>query len=177
MSTAFKPLLSRLADGHALDPDQARAFLAACLKGEPTPAQVAAALTALRMRGETVEEISAFAEAMREAATTLDHPYDVHERDLLGRAGEAIAAVHAPAAPALEQAATSQLGHGRGQEAVRQHLRLGDLATLHRHRVPARDLEQRPDGVVGASRDAEHQRMRRRDEVMRTPYYLQYLLK
>ena len=76
MSTAFKPILSRLADGHELTRDEARDFLAACLRGEPTPAQVAAALTALRMRGETVEEISAFAEAMREAATTLDHPYD-----------------------------------------------------------------------------------------------------
>ena len=63
MSDAFKPLLSILAEGRALDADQARAFLAACLRGEPTPGQVAAALTALRMRGETVEEISAFASA------------------------------------------------------------------------------------------------------------------
>ena len=77
MSDTLKPLLSLLAEGRTLTGDQARSFLAACLRGEPTPAQVAAALTALRMRGETVEEISAFATAMREAALTLDHPYDV----------------------------------------------------------------------------------------------------
>lgn len=86
MSAAFKPILSRLADGHALTREEAREFLAACLRGEPTSAQVAAALTALRMRGETVEEISAFAEAMREAATTLDHPYDA--LDTCGTGGD-----------------------------------------------------------------------------------------
>lgn len=73
----FKPLLARLIDGQILSADEAHAFFSACLRGEPTPAQVAAAVTALRMRGETVEEIAAFAQAMRDAAATLDHPYDV----------------------------------------------------------------------------------------------------
>ena len=43
MSDAFKPLLARLADGATLSEDDAEAFFAACLRGEPTPAQVAAA--------------------------------------------------------------------------------------------------------------------------------------
>lgn len=73
----FKPLLARLVDGQPLTETEAHDFFAACLRGEPTPAQVASAVTALRMRGETVAEIAAFARAMREAATTLDHPYDV----------------------------------------------------------------------------------------------------
>lgn len=79
MSTdgGFKPLLARLIDGQVLSSQEAHDFFAACLRGEPTPAQVAAAVTALRMRGETVEEIAAFAQAMRDAAATLDHPYDV----------------------------------------------------------------------------------------------------
>ncbi|MGA0545661.1 anthranilate phosphoribosyltransferase [Brevundimonas sp. VNH65] len=73
----FKPLLARLVDGQTLNEAEAHAFFSACLRGEPTPGQVAAAVTALRMRGETVAEIAAFAQAMRDAATTLDHPYDV----------------------------------------------------------------------------------------------------
>ncbi len=77
MSDAFKPLLSKLADGHILSEEDAEAFFSACLRGEPSSAQVAAALTALRMRGETVGEITACARAMRHAATKLEHPYSV----------------------------------------------------------------------------------------------------
>jgi len=77
MSDLFKPLLSKLVEGRALSSGEAGTFFAACLRGEATPAQVAAAVTALRMRGETVEEITAFARSMREAAVSLDHPYDV----------------------------------------------------------------------------------------------------
>jgi anthranilate phosphoribosyltransferase len=71
MSDAFKPLLGRLADGATLTEADASAFFAACLRGEPSPAQVAAALTAMRMRGETVGEITACARAMRKAAVML----------------------------------------------------------------------------------------------------------
>ncbi|WP_312813474.1 anthranilate phosphoribosyltransferase [Brevundimonas sp.] len=73
---SFKPLLGKLVEGKVLTGDEAQGFFAACLRGEPTPAQVAAAITALRVRGETVEEIIAFARAMRAAALSLDHPFE-----------------------------------------------------------------------------------------------------
>lgn len=88
MSDAFKPLLARLADGATLSEADAQVFFSACLRGEPTPAQVAAALTAMRMRGETVGEITACARAMREAAVTLDHPYQVI--DVCGTGGDGL---------------------------------------------------------------------------------------
>lgn len=88
MSDAFKPLLARLADGATLSEADAQIFFSACLRGEPTPAQVAAALTAMRMRGETVGEITACARAMREAAITLDHPYQVI--DVCGTGGDGL---------------------------------------------------------------------------------------
>jgi anthranilate phosphoribosyltransferase len=72
MSDAFKPLLSRLADGATLSEDDAGEFFAACLRGEPSPSQVGAALTAMRMRGETLGEIVACVRAMRRAAVHLD---------------------------------------------------------------------------------------------------------
>ncbi len=77
MSDALKPILARLAEGRSLEADQARAFAAACLAGEATPGQVGAAVTAMRVRGETVEEIAAFAEAMRAAAARLETPFGV----------------------------------------------------------------------------------------------------
>lgn len=77
MSEGFKPLLAKLAEGRVLSEAEAGDFFSACLRGEPTPAQVAAAVTALRLRGETVAEITAFARAMRDAAAPFDHPHEV----------------------------------------------------------------------------------------------------
>ena len=86
MSETFKPLLARLADGATLQGDDADAFFSACLRGEPTPAQIAAAVTAMRLRGETVGEITACAQALRRAARHLDHDHDVV--DVCGTGGD-----------------------------------------------------------------------------------------
>ena len=88
MSDAFKPLLARLADGTVLTETEAGAFFAACLRGEPTPAQIGAALTAMRMRGETVGEITAGARAMREASLQLEAPYPTI--DVCGTGGDGL---------------------------------------------------------------------------------------
>ena len=88
MSAAFKPLLMRLADGGTLSEDDAGEFFAACLRGEPTPSQVGAALTAMRMRGETMGEITACARAMRKAAIHIDPPYPTI--DVCGTGGDGL---------------------------------------------------------------------------------------
>lgn len=88
MSDTFKPLLAKLADGQTLSEDDAEVFFSACLRGEPTPAQIGAAVTAMRLRGETVGEIAACARAMRRAAVMLDHPYDVI--DVCGTGGDGL---------------------------------------------------------------------------------------
>ena len=88
MSDAFKPLLNLLADGGTLSEDNAGDFFAACLRGEPTPAQVGAALTAMRMRGETLGEIVACAHAMRRAAVQITPPYPT--LDVCGTGGDGL---------------------------------------------------------------------------------------
>jgi anthranilate phosphoribosyltransferase len=60
--------IARLVEREDLTREQSRAAIAAIMAGEATPAQVGAFLVALRMKGETVEEIAGGAEAMREAA-------------------------------------------------------------------------------------------------------------
>jgi anthranilate phosphoribosyltransferase len=84
----FKPVLAKLADGATLSEDDAEVFFAACLRGEATPAQIASAVTAMRMRGETVGEITACARVMRRTAVHLDHPYEVI--DTCGTGGDGL---------------------------------------------------------------------------------------
>ena len=55
----------------ALTREEARGVMSEILRGEATDAQIAGLLVALHMKGETVEEIVGFAQAMREAATPL----------------------------------------------------------------------------------------------------------
>jgi len=66
MSEAVRAALAAVIDGRSLERAEARAAMGAVMDGEATPAQLAALLVALRMRGETVEELTGFAEAMRE---------------------------------------------------------------------------------------------------------------
>jgi anthranilate phosphoribosyltransferase len=64
----------------SLSREEARAVMSEVLTGKCTDAQIAALLVALHMKGETVEEIVGFAEAIRAAATPLivhDSPLDV----------------------------------------------------------------------------------------------------
>lgn len=64
--------LHRLANhSESLSRDEARDVMAEVLTGKCTDAQIAALLIALRMKGETVEEIVGFAEAIRAAAAPL----------------------------------------------------------------------------------------------------------
>jgi anthranilate phosphoribosyltransferase len=58
--------LSRLLDGRDLGRDEARSVMGTIMAGEATPAQIGGFLVALRLKGETADEIAGCAEAMRE---------------------------------------------------------------------------------------------------------------
>ncbi|MBM6995500.1 anthranilate phosphoribosyltransferase [Paenibacillus sp. DXFW5] len=64
--------ISRLIEGQHLAREEARRMMQAIMNGESTPAQIGSLLTALRIKGETVEEITGFAEAMRGASSRID---------------------------------------------------------------------------------------------------------
>jgi anthranilate phosphoribosyltransferase len=67
----------------SLSREEARAVMSQILAGECTDAQIAALLVALHMKGETVEEIVGFAEAIRAAAT----PLTIHQNSTLDVSG------------------------------------------------------------------------------------------
>ncbi len=75
--------LARLLDGHDLDRAQARAVMNVIMAGEATPAQIGGFLIALRLKGETPEEIAGCAEAMREHVLRVEPRRD----DLVDTAG------------------------------------------------------------------------------------------
>jgi len=64
--------LGKVVEGRVLAAPEARAAFEAIMDGRVPPARLAAFLVALRMRGETVVEIAAFARVMRERATRID---------------------------------------------------------------------------------------------------------
>ncbi len=74
MSEAVRSALAAVVDGGTLGREAARAAMGAVMDGESTPAQLAALLVALRMRGETIEELAGFAEAMRERVVPVEAP-------------------------------------------------------------------------------------------------------
>src|SRR5277367_1136998 len=86
MSTNLKPFLARLAAGETLSDEQAEAAFDVIMSGEATPAQIGALLMAMRIRGETVSEITGAVRAMRARMTAIEAPDDAI--DVCGTGGD-----------------------------------------------------------------------------------------
>ncbi len=67
-------LLHAVAAGQSLTEEQAETAMRALLAGQSTPVLTASFLTALHMKGETIDELTGFARAMRAAAVQLPIP-------------------------------------------------------------------------------------------------------
>ena len=80
-------ILGSLVEREDLTADAARAALTDILAGEAAPSQIAAFITALRMKGETVAEVSGMVEAMLAAAAPLELPAGVEAIDIVGTGG------------------------------------------------------------------------------------------
>jgi anthranilate phosphoribosyltransferase len=74
MSEVVRHALASVVEGRSLTMDEARTAMGAVMDGEATPSQLAALLVALRMRGETVEELAGFASAMRQRVLPVEAP-------------------------------------------------------------------------------------------------------
>lgn len=83
----FKPFIAKVATGASLSRQEARDAFDSLLSGEVTNAQSAAFLMALRVRGETVEEIAGAVSAMRGKMLTVRAPADAI--DIVGTGGDA----------------------------------------------------------------------------------------
>ncbi len=79
----FSEIVARLIHRQALDEREAEQALTMVLEGDTTPAQTAAFLVALRMKGETIAEMTGFARAMRGKVV----PVRTRRRDLVDISG------------------------------------------------------------------------------------------
>lgn len=84
---AFKPIIAKVAAGASLSALEAEAAFERILSGESTPAQTGAFLMALRVRGESVEEITGAVRAMRAKMLRVEAPDAI---DIVGTGGDNI---------------------------------------------------------------------------------------
>ncbi len=109
--------LQRLLDGHDLARDEARDVMSEIMRGDATQAQIGGFLVALRAKGETSEEITGCAEAMRE------HVLPVRPRrddlvDTAGTGGDGARTINISTAAALVAAAAGAAVAKHGNRAV-----------------------------------------------------------
>src|SRR5687767_7849825 len=129
MSEHVRAALAAVVDGRSLDIEEARLAMGAVMDGDATPAQLAAFLVALRMRGETIEELAGFASAMRERVVRVSAPDGTV--DTCGTGGDSsgtfnisttaalvVAAAGVPVAKHGNRAITSQSGSADVLEAL-----------------------------------------------------------
>ncbi len=83
----LKPIIARAADGKPLTREEARTAFNIMMSGDATPSQIAGLLMALRVRGETVDEITGAVEIMREKMVRVSAPAGAI--DIVGTGGDA----------------------------------------------------------------------------------------
>lgn len=86
----FKEALNQLLSAQDLSHDQMLAVMQQVMGGELTTAQIAALLIALRLKGETVDEITAAATVMRQLSTKVNIQDNTYLVDTCGTGGDGI---------------------------------------------------------------------------------------
>ncbi len=84
----LKPYIAKAIQRENLTPAEAEAAMGIIMTGQATPAQVGAYLVALRMKGETVDEITGSARAMRASAVPVPHGTGARLYDTCGTGGD-----------------------------------------------------------------------------------------
>ena len=95
----MKAILTRLAAGERLAESEAEAAFGMIMAGEATPAQIAGLLMAMRVRGETVAEMTGAVRAMRARMLAVEAPPDAI--DIVGTGGDAAGTLNISTAAAL----------------------------------------------------------------------------
>lgn len=125
--TALKPILNHVADGKSLNTAEAEEAFNIIMSGDATTAQIAGFLMALRVRGETVDEITAAVKTMRAKMLTIDAPSDAI--DIVGTGGDASGTYNISTASAFVTAACGVPVAKHGNRALSSKSGMADVAT------------------------------------------------
>jgi len=116
MSDLVRAALTAVVEGRSLGRAEAHAAMGAVMDGEATQAQLAALLVALRMRGETVDELAGFAAAMRERVLRVEAPDGAI--DTCGTGGDKSGTINISTAAAIVAAAAGVPVAKHGNRAI-----------------------------------------------------------
>lgn len=120
MSDVFKPLLTKVCAGHELTREEAEIAFAAIMSGDLTPVQIAAFLIALKVRGETIDEITGSVTVMREKMVPVELPPALASSaiDIVGTGGDGKGSYNVSTTTALVVAACGVPVAKHGNRAV-----------------------------------------------------------
>jgi anthranilate phosphoribosyltransferase len=115
----IKTAIGKVMNGEALSIEEAEEVMSQIMAGEATPAQIGAYLTALRMKGETVEEITGSARAMRSlAAPVRPNTAPAELVDTCGTGGDSVGTFNISTTVAFVVAGTGQKVAKHGNRSV-----------------------------------------------------------
>jgi anthranilate phosphoribosyltransferase len=143
----FKALLAKLATGAVLSRQEATVAFTALMSGEVTAAQMGAMLMALRVRGETVEEITGAVQAMRSKVVRVPAPADAI--DVVGTGGDGSGSYNISTCAALIVAGAGVPVAKQGNRALSSRCGAADVLGALGVRI---DLP--PEGVARCIREA-----------------------
>ena len=124
----FEQILSELFDNKALTREQAATLFGAIVKGELSGEQLAGALIALKLRGETVDEISGAVTALQQAAEPFPTP-DYSFADIVGTGGDGANTINISTTSAIVGASLGLKIAKHGNRSVSSKTGASDLLT------------------------------------------------
>ncbi len=145
----IKEAISHVAAGQSLTEQEAVAVMEEIMTGEATPSQLGAFLTALRLKGETVDEIAGLARVMREKALRVSLPHGLTPLDTCGTGGDGSGTFNVSTAAGLVVAACGQPVAKHGNRAATS--RCGSADVLEALGVK---IELKPEQVARCVQDA-----------------------
>ena len=123
----LKPLLGTVAGGKSLSEEEAERAFEIIMTGNASPSQIGAFLMALRVRGETVEEITAAARIMRAKATHITAPDNA--MDVVGTGGDGSGSLNVSTGAALVVAGCGVPVAKHGNRALSSRAGAADVLT------------------------------------------------
>ncbi|MEO1121250.1 MAG: anthranilate phosphoribosyltransferase [Pseudomonadota bacterium] len=147
MSDGLKSLIGKVADGLALSRSEAVAAFEIIMSGEATPAQTGGFLMALRMRGETVDEIAGAATVMRSKMLPVNAPAGAI--DIVGTGGDGKGTLNISTATAFVVAGAGVPVAKHGNRKLSSKSGAGDLLS-----AIGVNVEVGPDTIEQALREA-----------------------
>ncbi len=143
----LKAMISKVADCKPLEEAEAKEAFDIMMSGEATPSQIGGFLMALRVRGETVPEITGAVRTMREKMLRVEAPADA--LDIVGTGGDASGTYNISTCAALIAAGAGLSIAKHGNRALSSKSGAADtLAAL------GVNIELGPDGITRCIREA-----------------------